>query len=59
VPTWYLLLSIFEFPKKMKKYKKYIYIKKFSEEIKKIIRAKKRCWSADQNLLRRFKNAKD
>jgi len=43
----------------MRKYKKYIYKKKYSEEIKKIIRAKKGCWSANQNLLRRFKNAKD
>jgi hypothetical protein len=37
----------------------YIYIKnKYSEEIQKIIGAKKGCWNADQNWLRRFKNAK-
>jgi hypothetical protein len=58
VPTWYLLLSIFGFPKKWENTKN-IYKKKYSEEIQKIIRAKKGCWSADQNLLRRFKNAKD
>jgi hypothetical protein len=62
VPTWYLL-SIFGFPKKNEKIqkKKYIYIyikKKYSEEIQKIIGAKKGCWNADQNWLRRFKNAK-
>jgi hypothetical protein len=50
--------------KKMRKYKIYIYIyiyiskKKYSEEIQKIIGAKKGCWNADQNWLRRFKNAK-
>jgi len=35
VPTWYLLLSIFEFPKKMRKYKKiYIYKKIFGRNQK-------------------------
>jgi hypothetical protein len=61
VPTWYLL-SIFGFPKKNEKIQNiyiYIYIKKkYSEEIQKIIGAKKGCWNADQNWLRRFKNAK-
>jgi hypothetical protein len=42
--------------KKKRKYK--IYINKYSEEIQKIIGAKKGCWNADQNWLRRFKNAK-
>jgi len=43
VPTWYLL-SIFGFPKKKWENTKYIYIyikKKYSEEIQKIIGAKK------------------
>jgi hypothetical protein len=58
VPTWYLL-SIFGFPKKNEKIQYiYIYQKKYSEEIQKIIGAKKGCWNADQNWLRRFKNAK-
>jgi hypothetical protein len=43
----------------MRKYKKYI-SKKYSEEIQKIIGARKGCWNAEKrpNWLKRFKNAK-
>jgi hypothetical protein len=53
-----LVVIHFWVPKKKKKIQN-IYIKnKYSEEIQKIIGAKKGCWNADQNWLRRFKNAK-
>ena len=55
VKRGHLLLPIFGFPQnKMRKYKKY------SEEIQKIIGARKGCWNAEkcQNWLRRFKNTK-
>jgi hypothetical protein len=42
-----LLLPIFGFPQKMRKYKK-IYIKKYSKEIQKIIGARKGCWNAEK-----------
>jgi len=42
-----VLLPIFGFPQnKMRKYKKYQ--KKYSEEIQKIIGARKGCWNAEQ-----------
>ena len=59
-----LVVIHFWVPKKKEKIQNiyiyiYIYIKnKYSEEIQKIIGAKKGCWNADQNWLRRFKNAK-
>jgi hypothetical protein len=56
-----LLLPIFGFPhKKMRKYKKYI-SKSYSEEIQKIIGARKGCWNTHKmarNWLRRFKNTR-
>jgi len=55
-----LLLLIFGLPQnKMRKYKNK-YTKKYSEEIQKVIGARKGCWNTEkgQNWLKRFKNAK-
>jgi len=55
-----LLLLIFGLPQnKMRKYKNK-YAKKYSEEIQKVIGARKGCWNTEkgQNWLKRFKNAK-
>jgi hypothetical protein len=45
----------------VRKYKKQYIKKKYSEEIQKIIRARKGCWNAHKmarNWLRRFKNTR-
>jgi hypothetical protein len=43
------LLPIFEFPqKKIEKIQKIYIYKKYSEEIQKIIRARKGCWNAEK-----------